>query len=227
MPDLRTVLTTLRFGDAQHHRSMAMFPLIHPDPQPAFYLTLDDALARRLVRITETSPGGSVPELRVVNTADRPVLLLDGEELVGTKQNRTLNLTILVPPKSELVVPVTCVERGRWRHSAAEVSSPSLHYAEARARKMAAVSASLRSHQTPVADQGEVWRGIDAKMARMGSSSPTAAMEDIYRQHARDLEGYLASFAACPGQCGAVFALGGVVRGAEVFDSPETLRKIG
>jgi hypothetical protein len=47
------------------------------------------------------SEGGSVPHLLFINDAMRPVLLLDGEELVGAKQNRVLNLTVLAaaPPR--------------------------------------------------------------------------------------------------------------------------------
>jgi hypothetical protein len=40
--------------------------------------------------------------------------LLDGEELIGAKQNRALNLTILAPAKQVIVIPVSCVEAGRW-----------------------------------------------------------------------------------------------------------------
>ena len=61
------------------------------------YLLLDEAVRQGLARVTEVSAAGSVPELKLVNDADRPVLLLDGEELVGAKQNRIVNLSILVP----------------------------------------------------------------------------------------------------------------------------------
>ena len=36
-----------------------------------------------------------MPELVVTNPLDEWVLLYDGEELVGAKQNRILNLTVL------------------------------------------------------------------------------------------------------------------------------------
>jgi ARG and Rhodanese-Phosphatase-superfamily-associated Protein domain len=35
------------------------------------------------------------------------VLILDGEELVGAKQNRIVNVTILVVTQSEIVIPVS------------------------------------------------------------------------------------------------------------------------
>jgi hypothetical protein len=58
------------------------------------WLTLEEAGAR--ARVTEVSEAGSVPFLQVANGADRPLLLLDGEELIAAKQNRILNTTVLV-----------------------------------------------------------------------------------------------------------------------------------
>ena len=43
---------------------------------------------------------GSVPELAVKNPTDANVLLYDGEELLGAKQNRILNVTVLVAARS-------------------------------------------------------------------------------------------------------------------------------
>ena len=42
------------------------------------------------------------------------VLIPEGDELVGAKQNRTVNSTALIAADSELVLSVSCVERGRW-----------------------------------------------------------------------------------------------------------------
>ena len=107
-------LEIFSLGTPQHFRHLTVFPLLHPAPREPFYLTLDETLARRCAQVTEVSKGGRVPELRLVNHGDLPILLLDGEELVGAKQNRVLNLTILAPAHSEVVIPVSCVEQGRW-----------------------------------------------------------------------------------------------------------------
>src|SRR5438105_6220871 len=96
-----------------------MFPLLDDAAVQPAYVTLDQALEQRTVTIDEVSEAGSVPELKVVNRGVLPVLLVDGEELVGAKQNRVLNLTILVAPGTTTVIPVSCVEAGRWSRRSA------------------------------------------------------------------------------------------------------------
>jgi hypothetical protein len=57
---------------------------------------------------------GQRPRAALVNKGSRPPLIVDGEELVGAKQNRVVNLTILVAAASTLKIPVSCIEAGRW-----------------------------------------------------------------------------------------------------------------
>ena len=97
MTVLETALTGLTLGTPVTHANLTLFPLLGGDAGEPAYLTLGEALAAGQARVTEVSEQGSVPELRFVNEAARPVLLLDGEELVGAKQNRIVNLSILVP----------------------------------------------------------------------------------------------------------------------------------
>jgi hypothetical protein len=51
------------------------------------------------------------------------VLIVEGEELMGAKQNRVVNVTILVAAGAELVIPVSCVEQGRWHYRSEKFSS--------------------------------------------------------------------------------------------------------
>ena len=60
-------LAGLRLGPSQTHVNLTLFPLIGDGDSPPDYLLLDDALDRRLVRVTEVSTGGSVPELALEN----------------------------------------------------------------------------------------------------------------------------------------------------------------
>lgn len=217
----------VNIGAPASFKNMTVFPLTGGPGSAADYLTLDEALAQKLAAITEVSASGSVPELKFVNSGDKKVFLLDGEELIGAKQNRVLNLSIMVPAGKTLVVPVSCVEAGRWNHRSREfASSPRVHFAEGRARKMAQVSCSLEVSSCRASDQDEVWNHINKKFSRFGSSSPTLAMSDIYEQQSACLEDYVRSFKPAGDQVGAVFAIEGEVVGLELFDSPETLRKL-
>ncbi len=164
MTTIASALNTLSIGTPQQFRHLTVFPLVHPTPRAPFYLTLGEALAQGTVQITEVSKGGHVPELLLNNRGDRPVLLIDGEELVGAKQNRVLNLTILAAPYSELVIPVSCVEQGRWSAvSAAFSASSRVHFAAGRAAKVASVHDCLAEGRGAVSDQSEVWHYIATK----------------------------------------------------------------
>ncbi len=125
------------------------------------YLTLKEALEKRLLVITEVSAEASVPELKVINNADVLVLLLDGEEVAGAKQNRVLNTSILVKEKSELIIPVSCTEQGRWSYQTDEFfNSENIMSFKIRSKKAANVTDSLKESGSYHSDQGAIWDGI-------------------------------------------------------------------
>jgi hypothetical protein len=204
-----------------------MLPLLHRGEQKATYLTLDEAIATGRFRVTEVSEGGHVPELRVRNDLDTAVLLLDGEELVGAKQNRVVNLTILVPAQARLTIPVSCVEAGRWHHvSEAFTGSARAHFAEGRAHKTQQVSHALAMGEAAHADQGDVWGRISHRVALSGAQAPTAAMADVFGARHKDVQDYVGALRPVEGQAGAVFAIGGRLAGVEWFDAPATLHEL-
>jgi len=103
-------LSKINFGEVQSFKNMQVIPLFTEREEGPVYLK--EALEKRLLVVKEVSAEASVPELKARNNSDLPVLLLDGEELAGAKQNRVLNSTILVKEKSELIIPVSCTEQG-------------------------------------------------------------------------------------------------------------------
>jgi environmental stress-induced protein Ves len=66
-----------------------------------------------VVEVAEVDESGQFSRLKVINRSDLSVLILDGEELVGAKQNRIVNTTILIAAESVTIIPVSCVEQGR------------------------------------------------------------------------------------------------------------------
>lgn len=227
MEILTATLDRLQLGPETTFAHLTVFPLLGGDGEQPPYRTLDEALAAQEVRIEEVSAGGRVPELRLVNTGALPVLLLDGEELVGAKQNRVVNLTLLAPAVSTLTIPVSCVEAGRWSHvSSAFRAAPRAQYAEGRASKLESVTVCMRESGQRHSDQHEVWSGIAAKAFRMHARSETGAMDEIFERHATSVEEYVRAFPAGEGQAGALFAIRGRIVGLDLFDHQASLRKL-
>ena len=224
---IENALSRIQIGAESTFGNMTIFPLLNGDSGSADYLTLDEALGRGLVQITEVSVQGSVPELKLNNESDEPVLLLDGEELIGAKQNRVLNLTIMAPPKRTIIIPVSCVEAGRWSpRSAKFTTSSNAYFAQGRVKKMAQVSSSLMSRGQARSDQEAVWADISLKASHLKAESATAAMSDIYERYTKRIDDYVGAFAAIDRQVGAVFTINGNIIGFDLFDSPATFKKL-
>jgi hypothetical protein len=199
------ITTSIQLGEPMEHRGIVLAPLFPRRSPDAAYVTLEQALPLGF-RVEEVSQSGSVPELVVHNPTDQDVLLYDGEELLGAKQNRILNVSVLVGARSKSLIPVSCVEEGRWhRRSAAFAAAPHASHPELRRRKVEQLAAAPLSRG---AAQGVVWDAVREKAARLGADSPTGAQADVFRSRERDLRDLERAFPLAPGQCGAVLALG-------------------
>jgi ARG and Rhodanese-Phosphatase-superfamily-associated Protein domain len=227
---MRTIsqeMAAITLGEPVYFSGLTVFPLFREGcvpPEPGYTL-LEDAVARGSARVTEIGDGGSVPELRFENLGEKPVLLLDGEELIGAKQNRVVNLTILAPAKQTIVLPVSCVEAGRW-NAESEVFRPAEHvmYSRARAAKAAQISSAMAASDTRRSDQSAIWDEIALKSARLGADSPTQAMNAMYDVNAVSLHAYLRAFAWTEREAGVAFAVGPGVMGLDLMDHPKTLQ---
>jgi len=220
-------LDKVKIGRKQSHRNLAVFPLLSGYTTVLDYMTLDEALAGGVIEVTEVSQGGTVPELKLVNKSPTMVLILDGEELVGAKQNRIVNMTILIQAKSTTVIPVGCVEQGRWHYRSPRFSSEERIMSPAlRAMKAEHVSRSVRDSGTFRSDQGRIWDELSLKADRLAAESPTMAMADLYQKERSSLSDYVKHFRPVEVQVGAVFLINGKVVGLDSFGRPETLAKV-
>jgi hypothetical protein len=220
----RDLLAGLSVDAPTTYGALTIFPLVAgEDALPPEYLVLDEALATGRFRITELSDNGVVSTILAVNETASPVFLLDGEELIGAKQNRVLNLSLMLAADSETQIPVSCVEAGRWRHdSGAFQAADRALFARGRAAKMTQVTRSLCLDAGPVSDQGAIWDEISVKSRDMRVESPTGAMAAMYDSHQGDLKAYADAFPGRSGQIGAVYVIGGAVAGIEAFHSART-----
>ena len=135
----------LRLGDPDLHGSLAVFPIFGPAPQQQY---VSFAQGRALgASIKELEHHAEVNDLLVLNPTDHAILLYEGEEVLGAQQNRTFDVSVLVGARSQLQVPVSCVEVGRWdgaRHGESFSPAPQAAYPELRRMKNRAAPAATR-----------------------------------------------------------------------------------
>jgi hypothetical protein len=217
----------LKVGRKQTHKNLALYPLLSTFAVGLDYLLLDEALSQNMIEVVEVSEGGSVPQLKVVNKSVKMVLILDGEELVGAKQNRIVNTTILVDRNTTLVIPVSCVEHGRWSYNTSKFHSQNrMMSSNLRNIKCEHVNYSVRSTGEFRSDQGAIWEEIADKATRMEAPSPSGAMAAIYDKERPSLDEYIRDFHLIDSQVGAIFMINGHVAGMDAFGRSETFTKV-
>ena len=211
VPTLSAYLSEpIAVGDPDVAGPLAFFPLFGPTAEFP-YQSFSQGAAHG-VTIKELAGGASINDLVVHNPTDLPVLLFEGEEVLGAQQNRTFDTSVLVPARSTFEVAVSCVEAGRWdgrRHSEAFEPAPQAAYPSLRRLKNRAVLASVVSGAEARADQGAVWEEVDHKLDALAASAPTRAIHDGYEHRRRDLDELTAACDLKPGQTGMVVAIGG------------------
>lgn len=224
---LKTYVATLTAGQAQTYKNLAMVPLLSGSPHAADYLMLDEALQGGSLEVGEVDTGGSVPELQVTNKGESQVLILDGEELVGAKQNRIVNASMLIAALAKVVIPVSCVEQGRWSYNSEKFSSNErLLCSDIRSQKAAQVHFSLRTNDSYRSDQEKIWYSVSHKARRRNAESDSMAMSEIYEKDRASLDDYLGNFNQAEGQAGAVFFINGALAGLDSFAGPDTFGKV-
>ena len=210
------LLETIEIGELQTFKNMSVVPLKVAGRSGLEYLTLRQGFEQGVLTVQEISEAGAVPELSVVNKGILHILLLDGEEIRGAKQNRVLNTSVLVAPGAKTVIPVSCTEQGRWNYTSKVFDDSGVLMARSiRTSKQASVTRNVRQSKRFASDQGEVWEQVACLHQDLGTSSRTGAMRDAYELKKADLEDYTQAFSNLQVQNGIAVFLGGEIVGID------------
>lgn len=169
---------------------------IASEPANTFeYISSGKAIKENLITISEVSESGSVNDLKVTNKSKHYVYFMDGDILAGAKQNRVLNTSVLVEPMTEIIIPVSCVEQGRWRYKSrkftdTDYSAPSMM----RGPKMKQVDDNLKKHKEHYASQSKVWDNVSSFLFHSEVHSDTSSLSDIYDERAEAFDDFIRGF---------------------------------
>lgn len=224
---IRDFISSIKVGEAENYKNLTVFPLYSDSAHNNGYKLLEEAISTNRFIVTEKSEGGNVPELMVINQLENKVLILDGELLVGAKQNRIVNTTIVIGSGKEVVIPVSCVEQGRWHYRSKMFSSGSSSlYSSLRMKKSRSVYDRLRREESYHSDQHEIWDDIKEKSARFRVSSETGNMNDIFESYDNDIRQYEERFKYHPDQVGFIAVIGNKIAGLDVFGIRTVVPKV-
>jgi hypothetical protein len=224
---IKTYLAGVTIGEPQICQNLVVFPLQAPQNGVMSFITLDEAIAAGSVVVSEISASGSVPQLLVANKGDTAVLFVDGEQLIGAKQNRVLNTSVLVQGKTEAKIPVSCTEQGRWSYNSAHFDSAKyIMAAKARALKSQSVTTSLRSSSSYFSNQAQVWDQVRMMQADARVASPTSSMSDVFNACENKFQDGLAHFICQPGQQGLLVLHNGRVAGLDLVSRSEVYAQL-
>jgi len=220
-------IQNVRVGEPIRHEALTVFPLFSETKSSVEYILVDEALEKKSVVVEEINVAGSVPDLLVKNSSDNRVLFIEGEELIGAKQNRILNASIIVAAHSELKIPVSCVEEGRWRYKKRRFDSSGSHSPyELRYDLKKSVFTSLKSGRGYRSDQGKVWEKVRKIHAMHGTSSPTGAMSTAFKELKHRIAEFRKKIKYVEGAIGIAVAIGKKVVALDIFDKSSTCKKV-
>jgi len=219
------LIESLEVGEPVCYQNLTIIPVYTSNKirDHTVYTCLEEALKNRLLEITELE-GGYVPQVKITNLSKQHIYIMGGEILTGCKQDRIVGRDVLVGPGSRnLIVPVYCVERGRWSYrSKVFYSKDTLGTYQLRAEAQIARSSS----------QTTIWNEIAELSKKMNIDSRTNAYQELYdKEEVKEkIASFERKFQSIPqlydDTVGVIVAVGKKIVSADIFVNPEFFKKM-
>ena len=214
------------------HQNLTVFLVHGTDQTKKTFLTLQEALAQKKVRVYETK---NVNELAIRNFSNQDIYVQAGDMVRGGEQDRMISVDFIVPPRSgRMPIAAYCVESGRWNRRGNEAPatfSSSENFASSKDLKLAAKSAQ---------SQDAVWQNVSTVQAKLTEntraqvkSRESESSLELSVENAKVKETTAAYINALSGilrnktdVIGYVFAINGKVNSADIYASRALFAKL-
>lgn len=181
-------------------------------------LTADEALKKKVLTVEELK-SAEVARAKFSNTSKtHMIFLMAGEVLLGGKQNRTLTTDALLGPGTSTILPLYCVQRGRWTGGKKFAGGTTV------------APMSVRSKAAQGAGQRAVWTEVARANRRLGSRTDSDDLGEAMKKK-ENIE-RLAKIRKrlgpkWPRNCaGIVVARGGKIVSADLFNSADLFERM-
>jgi len=199
-------------------RNLVIYPIKNGSGNGEFIpSTIDEVIDNNKGEFRELN----IPDVNKIlfdNRGDQPVLMIDGEEITGSLQNRIIARSSIVEAHLKSNIPVICAEQGRWE----EIGGFRTGYCSyPRLRSILAVSLHKK-----IDTQHEVWKEIERKLTVTKTISKTSSMHEIYENLNDEVERYLEGFEGLNGKTsGFIGVAGNRILGCDIFATPAIYQK--
>ena len=217
-----------RYGKPIKHDNLTLVPVYPADAAATpneDYLTFGEASDQKVIEVTELNGNTSdaqVEAVHVTSKAEKPILLLAGEVILGGKQDRIISTTTIVEPgTNKLRVAVFCVEQGRWDGRRAQFRA-SKKVAHGKLRK----AAIFEENQQKVWDEVASQNKKSAASTSTGTYRATLDKKDVARKVKAMTAAVLPPLRADKNAIGVVAAVDGEVRSLDAFANPVLFAKL-
>lgn len=207
-------LKHLSLAKRQNYENMTVVPILSDTNTPFDVLDLKEGLKMGLVKIEECD-NSNIEQVKLKNNSISPLILLDGEEIAGSLQNRIISQTMIIAPKSEIKIPVNCSEKGRNTYKSEFHYSNYMANSNTRRKKV---------YNKNKLRQNVVWSSIDDLEKDKNTCSKTNALRDSYEKNKYDIDSYLKHFKMENNQIGVICIVENKV-GLEIFNNHSLYEK--
>lgn len=217
-------IETLQVGEPVYYENLTIIPVYTTRIRDhSRYTTLDEALEKGWLEVAEVG-SGNVPQVRVTNCSGRHIFIMGGEILTGCRQDRLVGRDVLLRPyAANVIVPVYCVEQGRWTYeSETFYSKKNLGTAVLRAEGQRASDAS----------QTRIWDRVSGMCDRAGTAPGSSRFQEVYEtdEMKREIASYERKMKRIPSlypdAVGVVIGVGGYITSVDLFANPHVFKDL-
>ena len=227
-----TAESNYRLSGPYTHGNLTVFLVHGKDMTNKTFLTLQEALAQKKVRVYETK---DVNELAIRNLSNEDIYIQAGDIVRGGDQDRTISVDFIVPPKSgRMPIAAFCVESGRWSKRGNEenasfsssdnmIATKDLKLAAKRERSQEAVWKNVKAAQDKLAVNVTAAAPAMIQTSSFELTVENVKVKETTEAYVKALSGILRNKSDVIGY---VFAINGHVNSADVYASRALFAKL-
>jgi hypothetical protein len=222
--DVKKLIESLEVGEAVYYENLTIIPIYTTKIKDnTSYATLEEALKNKWLEITELE-GGRVPQVKLTNHSDKYIYIMGGEILTGCRQDRLVGRDVLIRPKSkEVIVPVYCVEQGRWTYQSDKFYSK---------ENLGTWDLRAEGQQYSPGAQSSIWSKVSRLNEQVGVRSGTNAYQAAYdkEENRRKISSIEQHMQRVPrlyeDTVGIIVAVADRIVSVDIFVNPQTFKKL-